>query len=196
MSETELIEYANTPTPAEVTEVAEKVTAVSMMENGLATFMMDIFDQVRKEDALQSAIDAELIAQLPNMKPNELIALKTSTGANKNDLVSKVVSPTMQLMAAAQQNELNERREAAKEREATKVISQSNIRQVTDMAPSEVLVGLQALFNYGMAVQKNPKQINNDTIVDAKVEIHHDNPGASQQTKMTDEELDRPFKKD
>ena len=130
----------------QISTIAEKVTPVSMMENALSTFMADIFEEVRQEDMYIQTLRKDIIADLPNMKPSEKIALITSETTNRNDMASKVIAPTMQLLTAAQQNELAERKERLKEQE-NKVIHASSIQQVSSLAPADVLVGLQALFN-------------------------------------------------
>ena len=116
-----------------------------MMENALSTFMADIFEEVRQENLYAATLREHVLSRLDEMKPSEIIALITSESTNKNDLVSKVISPTMQLLTVAQQNELAERKEKAKEEEK-KVVSTSNIGQVSELAPSEFLFGLQTLF--------------------------------------------------
>ena len=134
-----------------IAEVAEKVTPVSMMTNALSTFMADIFEEVRQEDMYINTLRQDIIADLPNMKPSEKIALITSETTNRNDMASKVIAPTMQLLTTMQQNEIAERKERMKEEEK-KVINISNVSQVAEAAPSDVLKGLQQLFNFGNVI--------------------------------------------
>lgn len=135
----------------EITDITEKVTPVSMMTNALSTFMADIFEEVRQEDMYINTLRQDIIADLPNMKPSEKIALITSETTNRNDMASKVIAPTMQLLTTMQQNEIAERKERMKEEEK-KVINISNVSQVADAAPSEVLKGLQQLFNFNNVI--------------------------------------------
>lgn len=154
---------ATTPplTPAQVSAVAEKVTPVSMMTNALSTFMADIFEEVRQEDLYIQELRKDILNDLPNMKPSEKIALITSETTNRNDMASKVIAPTMQLMTALQQNELAERKEKMKEQEVRQV-SVSNIGQVSAIAPSEVLTGLQALFSLQNVAAPSPRLAPNE----------------------------------
>jgi hypothetical protein len=90
------------------------------------------------------------------MKPNELISLVTSASTNKNDLISKILSPTMQLLSAAQQNEMASRRDALLATQ-NQQNQPSDIRAINQAASTEALVGLQALFNL-MNTAKNETQ--------------------------------------
>lgn len=159
----------------QISTIAEKVTPVSMMENALSTFMADIFEEVRQENLYAATLREHVLSRLDEMKPSEIIALITSESTNKNDLVSKVISPTMQLLTVAQQNELAERKEKAKEEEK-KVVSTSNIGQVSELAPSEVLVGLQTLFNMTSMMQPNN---NNNKIVPTRKDENDETPFVS-----------------
>lgn len=143
-------------TEAEITEIAEKSAPSKLLNNTLTEFVADVCDQVRKEDEYIDKLKAVALqeAEAGNLKPSELIALLTSATTNKNDLVSKTLSPTMSLLTAAQQNEMNERKEAQKEKEK-EALSTNSIRSVSEMAPSDVLVGLQALFTQAAIVTKS-----------------------------------------
>lgn len=138
-----------------VVEDIEKVTPVTIMENSLSTFMTDVFNQVREEEDYQKKIKEQIVQNLPTMKNSELIALMTSASTNKNDLISKVIAPTMGLMTAAQQNELAERKEAAKEKQVIGTAA-GDITQVSTIVPGEVLVGLKGLFDIATTFAKNP----------------------------------------
>src|SRR5574344_1763611 len=161
-------------TEEQIHALSQEVTPVTVMENSLSAFMGDVFDQVRKEEDYQQKIKSQIIKNLPTMKNQELIALMTSASTNKNDLISKVISPTMGLMTAAQKNEMAERKEMIKNKEET-IIGHGNLSQMTAMAPSEVLAGLQALFNMANAVQVNPVSVSvsdsQDTAVEKKDEF-------------------------
>jgi hypothetical protein len=90
------------------------------------------------------------------MKPSEKIALITSETTNRNDMASKVIAPTMGLMTALQQNELAERKERLKNETPAQP---SNIRQISNVAPADVLAGLQALFSFQEISAPPPKQL-------------------------------------
>ena len=135
-------------------------TPVTLMTNALSTFMADVFEEVRQENMYINKLREDILNDLPNMKASEKIALITNETTNRNDMTSKVISPTMQLMTTLQQNELQERKERA-EREAKaseRVIGPNNIVQVSDVAPAEVLAGLQALFNL-QAITNAPRAV-------------------------------------
>ena len=171
--EEEKKELAPAVSENQISTIAEKVTPVSMMENALSTFMADIFEEVRQENLYAATLREHVLSRLDDMKPSEVIALITAESTNKNDLVSKVISPTMQLLTVAQQNELAERKEKAKEEEK-KVVSTSNIGQVSELAPSEVLVGLQTLFN--MTSMMQPNNNNNNKIVPTRKDENDETP--------------------
>lgn len=143
-------------TEEEITELAEKNSPSKLLNSTLTEFVADVCDQVRKEDEYIDKLKEVALqeAQSGNLKPSELIALLTSATTNKNDLVSKTLGPTMGLLTAAQQNEISERKEAQKEKEK-EVQNANDIRSVSNMAPSDVLIGLQALFTQVTAVAKN-----------------------------------------
>lgn len=145
------------PTEEAIHHVSEMVSTNNILNNTLTAFVDDVCEQVRQEELYISQLRECALreAQSGGMKASELIALLTSATSNKNDLVSKVISPTMQLLAEAQRNEIQERREIQKEKEEMKkMVSPSGIRQVSDIAPSEVLIGLQALFTQATALKR------------------------------------------
>lgn len=145
------------PTEEAIHHVSEIVSTNNILNNTLTAFVDDVCEQVRQEELYISQLRECALreAQSGGMKASELIALLTSATSNKNDLVSKVISPTMQLLAEAQRNEIQERREIQKEKEEMKkMVSPSGIRQVSDIAPSEVLIGLQALFTQATALKR------------------------------------------
>ena len=137
------------PTEEQIKDLANRTTPVRLIESSLSKFLADTFIMAREEDDYQKAIKAEVLKRLPEFKSSELIALLTSASTNKNDMLSKLISPTMQLLTAAQQNEM-----ATKQKEITGTITQNNIKEINNIAPTEVLQGLQALFAMATAVQK------------------------------------------
>jgi uncharacterized protein YktB (UPF0637 family) len=126
----------------QIHEVVERLTPVKQIETSLAKFLQDTFVMAKEEDDYQKNIKMEIIKRLPDMKPSELIALATSASTNKNDLISKIMAPIAQLLTAAQQNEL-----AIRQQTGSPAFQQTNIREVNNMAPSDVLLGLSSLFN-------------------------------------------------
>jgi hypothetical protein len=137
-------------TPAAIHDVVEQMTPVRQIENTLSSFLTKSFELAIDEDTYIKKLQAEILTRLPDLKPSELIALLTSATTNKNDMFSKLISPTAQILTAAQQNEL-----ANKQKEQLQQISQTNIREINNVAPSDVLAGLQSLFNLAQAVKKD-----------------------------------------
>jgi hypothetical protein len=140
---------------SQIHELASKLTPVKEIESSLAKFLQDTFVMAKEEDDYQKNIKEEIIKRLPDMKPSELIALATSATTNKNDLISKIMAPIAQLLTSAQQNEL-----LARQKNDSPQFQQNNIRSVNNIAPSEILIGLQSLFNLTQTMQKK-EDINN-----------------------------------
>jgi hypothetical protein len=138
--------------PAEIAVAAKELTPVAKIENGLSDFLSHTFQMVQEEDAFKKKIQAELIQRLPTLKNTELISLGISQSTNQNDMLSKIVSPTMQLLTAAQQAEM-----AKQQKEAQSVsLSQTNIRELNTQAPTEVLTGMRAFMELLRAVNNTP----------------------------------------
>lgn len=122
---------------------SKKVTPTSLMEGTLSVFVKDVCDEVRDQDAYAKEVRKQILKNLPTMSNKELIALDTSIAQTKNDLISKTVSPTMQLLTQAQINEINERKEQQKALEAK--ASPQGISQLALQAPNDVMVGFKAI---------------------------------------------------
>ena len=137
-------EIANISTPAH--------TPVKVMEESLAKFLQDTFIMAKEEDDYQKQIKNQVITKLPDFKPSELIALITSASTNKNDLISKLVAPMMQLLTAAQQNELAQKQQ--QNNPNFQQFSQTNIKELNTQTPSDILAGLQSLTWLAEAVKK------------------------------------------
>jgi len=140
-------------TEEQIKEIANKSTPVKLMESSLASFLQNTFQMAREEDAYIKNIQAEIVSRLPTFKNTEIIALATSASTNKNDLFSKVISPTMGLLTAAQQNEL-----AMRQHEKLPHFNQTNIREINTQTPAAVLQGMQALFNLAEAIKIKEEQ--------------------------------------
>lgn len=136
-------------------ELATSMRPTKQIEGSLSKFLEDVFDMTRAEDEYQNAIKRQIIERLPEMKPNELISLATAASTNKNDLISKIISPTMQLLSAAQQNEMAMRRDSLMQQNQNN--APSDIRTVNSEATTDVLVGLQALFNLAKVTERSDK---------------------------------------
>jgi len=136
MEETALITEQN------IRDLSEQLTPVKLIESTLASFLNNTFQMAIDEDDYQKDIKNEIRRRLPDFKNTEIIALSTSAATNKNDLISKLVAPTMQLLTAAQQNEL-----AQKQREATPQFTQNNIKEINANSSAATLAGLTAFMN-------------------------------------------------
>ena len=130
-------------TEQQIHEIAEKSTPVKLIENSLAKFLQDTFMMAREEDEYQKKLKEEIIRRLPDMKPSELIALMTSASTNKNDMLSKLISPTMSLLTASQQNELSLR-----QAEKSPQYTQNNIKEINTNTPAEIMIGLESLRHF------------------------------------------------
>jgi len=146
MEENELV------TAEVIRDVVEANTPVKKIEAGLSSFLENTFRMVNEEDDYKKKLQAEVIGRLPQLKNSELIALLTSASTNLNDQMSKVVSPTMQLLTEAQRNEI-----ASKQKEVQNqqnILSQHNFKELNMTAPAEVIGGFKALVDL-MTAAKN-----------------------------------------
>ena len=141
---------------AQLAEIAERAleekTPVKLIEESLAAFLTNTFDMAREEDGYQKQIKAEILKRLPDLKSSELVALITSATTNKNDLFSKLISPTMQLLSTAQQAEM------AKQKEAPLQLSQNNIKELNATVSSDVLLGMKSLVDMVNAAQQHQRR--------------------------------------
>jgi hypothetical protein len=142
-------------TNLEISDEVKRLSPVLKIETGLSNFLENAFNIAIKEQEFHDQIEAEIVTRLPNLKNNELVALATSNRTNQNDLFSKLVAPTLQLATARQQNEMSQNQKAS---EPTH-ISQTNIKEVNNMAPQEVLVGLKSLFDLANVLKKPEEPI-------------------------------------
>lgn len=150
MNETELV------TQDQIHDIVEeRITPTSKIEAGLSDFLTDTFKMVQEEDLYKKSIQSEIISRLSSFKNSELIALATSQATNENDMLSKIVSPTMALLTAAQQAEMARQQKEVQNQQ--NVLSQVNVREVNQVTPNEVQVGMKALMDLVQAVGSNVK---------------------------------------
>ena len=135
-----------------ISDDVKKLSPVLKIETGLSNFLQNAFDIAVEEQQFHKKLEEEIVNRLPTFKNSELIALATSNRTNQNDLMSKLVAPTLQLATARQQNEM-----AKAQKAEGPTISQTNIQEVNNMAPQEVLVGLKSLFDLTQ-VLKRPEE--------------------------------------
>ena len=134
----------------EISESTKKLSPVLKIETGLSNFLQNAFNIAVQEQEFHNKIEKEIVSRLPQLKNSELIALATANRTNQNDLFSKLVAPTLQLATARQQNEMTQ----LQKQENSTTISQTNIHEVNQMAPQEVLVGLKSLFDLANVLKK------------------------------------------
>jgi hypothetical protein len=148
--------------PQDITpiETEDPKSPVSLIENGLSGFLNHSFQMVKEEDDYQRLIQEEIVRRLPSMKNSELIALSVSQSSNMADLASKIISPTMQLLTAKQQAELAKQQK--EQLVQAGVVSQTNIRQVNQMAPQEVLTGMRSFMDLIKQISTQPAEKSNE----------------------------------
>lgn len=101
-------ELVETP-PAGVAESKLSDTPLDNVEKDLSRFTTDMFDVIRDKNNFNKAIENEIIRRLSlsledgGFDSREIIALQNNSAVNYNDVVSKVLGPTFQLMTAEQQ---------------------------------------------------------------------------------------------
>lgn len=142
----------------EVTQYISQPSPVTKIEAGLSDFISDTFKMVKEEDDYQKEIQAEMIKRLPTLKNSEIIALATSQATNQNDMISKVVSPTMGLLTSAQQAEMARQQKEIQMQQ--NIGSQTNMKEININANQEVLSGMKALMDL-MNVAKEQARTNN-----------------------------------
>jgi hypothetical protein len=150
-TESAVIPLNNTDINAiEISEEVKKLSPVLKIETGLSNFLQNAFDIAIEEQEFHKKVEAEIVNRLPQLKNTELVALATSNRTNQNDLFSKLVAPTLQLATARQQNEMAKMQKI----DSPTNISQTNIQEVNQMAPQEVLVGLKSLFDIANVLKR------------------------------------------
>ena len=101
-------ELATTP-PDGVAEAKLSETPLDNVEKDLSRFTTDMFDVIREKNNFNAAIENEIVRRLSlsledgGFDSREIIALQNNAAVNYNDVVSKVLGPTFQLMTAEQQ---------------------------------------------------------------------------------------------
>jgi len=151
-----IMEEEKSLTPQEIHDAAHQAppSPVQKIETGLSSFLENTFKMVNEEDSYKKQLQAEIITRLPQLKNSELIALLTSASTNLNDQMSKVVSPTMQLLTAAQQAEMAKQQKEIQNQQ--NIMSQTNFKELNMVAPQEVLAGFKALTDF-IRIAENQK---------------------------------------
>jgi hypothetical protein len=126
----------------EIKEAVTQLTPVSLIEKSLSSFLDNAFRMAINDDLVRRELLQELVNRKKDLKSTELIAALTSFHTNQNDMISKLISPSMQLLTAAQQNEMS-----ARQKIENPQYQQTNIREINAQASPDVLSGLSALFN-------------------------------------------------
>lgn len=144
MEETQLV-----TTEEQIHQLASE-SAVTKIENSLSDYLQHVFTIAQEEDTFHKALQGEVLKRLPDLKNNELISMMTSNRTNFNDLISKVMNPTLQLATARQQAEM-----ALHQKENSPQYTQNNIKELnTGGATTSIMQGMQTLQIILDAVQQ------------------------------------------
>jgi hypothetical protein len=137
-----------------VSIIEEKSSPVSRVEENLADFLSDAFAIAKADNDFLHEIQDEIRNRLSKLDDSKLLALHVNHMTNRNDIYSKLVAPTMQLATAQQQAELA----ATKERQAAQSssFSQTNIKEINNQVPQNVLAGMKTLNDLLSMLSKQP----------------------------------------
>src|SRR5574344_1627026 len=92
--DTQQVQNARIDTPSEV------------VEKKLSEFVADAFSATNKDLEFNEKLKSELVNRLPSLSDNQIIALFSNTNVNLNDKMSKLIAPTVGLMTAEKQAEI------------------------------------------------------------------------------------------
>jgi hypothetical protein len=147
-------------TPSENAEQAKINSPVKYVELTLSKFVSDAFELTRRDFELGDAIHQSLIQdlQMGALTPNQKIALLGTHSVNLNDRISKLVSPTLQLMTARQQAEIAAASQIAQSKQAQNNVT--NITALNQSAPKDVIQGMTLLNNLLSTIVKEKNEEN------------------------------------
>jgi hypothetical protein len=162
IKELEVLNQMSQVTTQEV-DNAKIDSPVKFVEKSLSQFVADAFEVTRRDFELSDAIQQSLIQDLATgaLTANQKIALLGTHSVNLNDRISKMVSPTLQLMTARQQAEI-----AAASQIATQKQAQNSITNITNLnqdAPKDVIQGMTLLNNLLTTIMKEKKEEEKET---------------------------------
>lgn len=131
------------------TKEKEEKSPIRMVENSIANFLDQAIKVTIDSTKLSRALEEDLIDSLPDMKTDEKIALFNIERSSNNDRLFKLLSPTINMITAKQQAEI----QAQAKKDAQQAAVQVNVgtgssldADVASKAPAEVEIGLNALF--------------------------------------------------
>lgn len=131
------------------TESKENESPIGMVEKSVADFLNKAIEATMASNRLAVALEDSLIEDLPEMKPNEKIALMNIERSSMNDRLFKLLSPSFGLLTAKQQAEIQAKAKQESQNAAVQVnIGQGNSQDsiVASKTPADVENGLNTLF--------------------------------------------------
>lgn len=147
------------------TENKENESPIGMVEKTVADFLNKAIEATLSSNRLATALEDSLINDLPEMKPNEKIALINIERSSMNDRIFKLLSPSFGLLTAKQQAEIQAKAKQESQNAAVQVnIGQGNTQDsiVASKTPAEVETGLYTLFQL-IASKASQYQNSNNT---------------------------------
>lgn len=156
--DTQQVQNARIDTPSEV------------VEKKLSEFVADAFSATNKDLEFNEKLKSELVNRLPSLSDNQIIALFSNTNVNLNDKMSKLIAPTVGLMTAEKQAEIQAQQR--KEQAQNQILINASGNPVNgpnqgtgaldDVQPKDAKEILQGLNDFGKLVNlMNTSQDNN-----------------------------------
>lgn len=141
----------------ELAEEKEVVSPIRRVESSIANFLEKAIGVTIESNRFSKAIEDSLIAGLPEMKNDEKIALYNIERTSSNDRLYKLLAPTINMIAAKQQAEI----QAQAKRDAQQSAVQVNIgagngldSNIASKVSADVSIGLNALFQLAEAKKR------------------------------------------
>lgn len=130
-------------------EEKEESSPIRMVENSIANFLEQAIKVTIDSTKLSRALEDDLIKSLSDMKTDEKIALFNIERSSNNDRLFKLLSPTINMITAKQQAEI----QAQAKKDAQQAAVQVNVgagstldSTIASKTPAEVEIGLNTLF--------------------------------------------------
>lgn len=145
----------------------EESSPIRMVENSIANFLEQAIKVTIDSTKLSQALENSLIDSLPEMKTDEKIALFNIERSSNNDRLFKLLSPTINMITAKQQAEI----QAQAKKEAQQAAVQVNVNGsagnsldslVASKTSAEVETGLNALFQLLASKAKQQETTNSE----------------------------------
>lgn len=139
---------------------------IRIVENSIANFLEQAIKVTIDSTKLSQALENSLIDSLPEMKTDEKIALFNIERSSNNDRLFKLISPTINMITAKQQAEI----QAQAKKDAQQAAVQVNVNGggnsldslVASKTSAEVETGLNALFQLLASKAKQQETTNSE----------------------------------